>query len=251
MPKGGGSKTPQLEDFPLSTDMVEKQGGKKSGRDLCEMASMLDLNIGCLLMVGFWQEWACAALKRLVEIVGVCDGFQLSMGLERFRLLLSDVCASVHSDKDKGLSNKTPKLDRSDGVKEMKEKAPKRKLPFTVGANGDQKDSDTVPLSSSARKPQEHSGHLLRSFPPSPSSCLHLTGLLITFAELSYAPDVYVALSHTSIFFSRSHYRVVFWANARHDLRFLHSGIEQTADELCRESVMDKGGGSGFADKRR
>lgn len=29
MPKGGGSKTPQLEDFPLSTDMVEKQGGKK------------------------------------------------------------------------------------------------------------------------------------------------------------------------------------------------------------------------------
>lgn len=41
------------------------------------------------------------------------------------------------------LSNKTPKLDRSDGAKEMKEKAPKRKLPFTAGANGDQKDSDT------------------------------------------------------------------------------------------------------------
>ncbi|KAA0723905.1 Ankyrin repeat domain-containing protein 11 [Triplophysa tibetana] len=75
MPKGGGSKTPQLEDFPLNTDMVEKQGGKK--------------------------------------------------------------------DKDKGSSNKTPKLDRSDGVKEMKEKAPKRKLPFTVGANGDHKDSDS------------------------------------------------------------------------------------------------------------
>uniref|UniRef100_A0A3B4XGH3 Uncharacterized protein n=1 Tax=Seriola lalandi dorsalis TaxID=1841481 RepID=A0A3B4XGH3_SERLL len=34
---------------------------------------------------------------------------------------------------DKVLSNKTPKLDRSDGVKEMKEKAPKRKLPFTAG----------------------------------------------------------------------------------------------------------------------
>lgn len=34
-------------------------------------------------------------------------------------------------------------MDRSDGVKEMKEKAPKRKLPFTVGANGDQKDSDS------------------------------------------------------------------------------------------------------------
>uniref|UniRef100_A0A673L2C6 Ankyrin repeat domain-containing protein 11 n=1 Tax=Sinocyclocheilus rhinocerous TaxID=307959 RepID=A0A673L2C6_9TELE len=75
MPKGGGSKTPQLEDFPSNTDMVEKQCGKK--------------------------------------------------------------------DKDKGSSNKTPKLDHSDGVKEMKEKAPKRKLPFTVGANGDQKDSDS------------------------------------------------------------------------------------------------------------
>ncbi|XP_035252537.1 ankyrin repeat domain-containing protein 11-like [Anguilla anguilla] len=75
MPKGGGSKTPQLEDFPLNTDMVEKQPGKK--------------------------------------------------------------------DKDKISSNKTPKLDRSDAVKEMKEKAPKRKLPFTVGANGDQKDSDS------------------------------------------------------------------------------------------------------------
>lgn len=45
--------------------------------------------------------------------------------------------------QDKVLSNKTPKLDRSDGVKEMKEKASKRKLPFTVGANGDQKDSDS------------------------------------------------------------------------------------------------------------
>ncbi|XP_059179958.1 ankyrin repeat domain-containing protein 11 isoform X2 [Centropristis striata] len=73
MPKGGGSKTPQLDHFPLNTDMVEKQGGKK----------------------------------------------------------------------DKVLSNKTPKLDRSDGIKEMKEKAPKRKLPFTAGANGDQKDSDS------------------------------------------------------------------------------------------------------------
>uniref|UniRef100_A0A8C5G2K2 Ankyrin repeat domain-containing protein 11 n=1 Tax=Gouania willdenowi TaxID=441366 RepID=A0A8C5G2K2_GOUWI len=73
MPKGGGSKTPQLDHFPLNTDMVEKQSGKK----------------------------------------------------------------------DKVLTNKTPKLDRSDGVKEMKEKASKRKLPFTAGANGDQKDSDT------------------------------------------------------------------------------------------------------------
>ncbi|RXM99819.1 Ankyrin repeat domain-containing protein 11 [Acipenser ruthenus] len=75
MPKGGGSKTPQSEDFPPNTDMVEKQTGKK--------------------------------------------------------------------DKDKVSLNKTPKLDRNDGGKEMKEKAPKRKLPFTVGANGDQKDSDS------------------------------------------------------------------------------------------------------------
>uniref|UniRef100_A0A8C9S4X1 Ankyrin repeat domain-containing protein 11 n=1 Tax=Scleropages formosus TaxID=113540 RepID=A0A8C9S4X1_SCLFO len=74
MPKGGGPKIPQLEDFSLNTDMVEKQTGKK--------------------------------------------------------------------DKEKVSSSKTIKLDRSDGVKEMKEKAPKRKLPFTVGANGD-KDSDS------------------------------------------------------------------------------------------------------------
>ncbi|MGH0126736.1 UNVERIFIED_CONTAM: hypothetical protein FKN15_033490 [Acipenser sinensis] len=46
-------------------------------------------------------------------------------------------------DKDKVSLNKTPKLDRNDGGKEMKEKAPKRKLPFIVGANGDQKDSDS------------------------------------------------------------------------------------------------------------
>ncbi|KAJ8339920.1 hypothetical protein SKAU_G00345530 [Synaphobranchus kaupii] len=74
MPKSGGPKTPQLEDFLLNTDMVEKQAKK---------------------------------------------------------------------DKDKISSNKTPKLDRGDGLREMKEKAPKRKLPFTVGANGDQKDSDS------------------------------------------------------------------------------------------------------------
>ncbi|XP_034972811.1 ankyrin repeat domain-containing protein 11 isoform X1 [Zootoca vivipara] len=75
MPKGGCSKTPQLEDFSLSNDMVEKQTGKK--------------------------------------------------------------------DKDKVSLTKTPKLDRSDGGKEVKERATKRKLPFTVGTNGDQKDSDT------------------------------------------------------------------------------------------------------------
>lgn len=46
-------------------------------------------------------------------------------------------------DKDKVSLNKTPKADRGDGVKEMKDKAPKRKLPFTVGANGDTKDSDS------------------------------------------------------------------------------------------------------------
>ncbi|XP_062997318.1 ankyrin repeat domain-containing protein 11 isoform X2 [Elgaria multicarinata webbii] len=46
-------------------------------------------------------------------------------------------------DKDKVSLTKTPKLDRSDGGKEVKERATKRKLPFTVGTNGDQKDSDT------------------------------------------------------------------------------------------------------------
>ncbi|KAM5263818.1 ankyrin repeat domain-containing protein 11 [Ctenodactylus gundi] len=75
MPKGGCSKTPQQDDFPLSNDMVEKQTGKK--------------------------------------------------------------------DKDKVSLAKTPKLDRSDGGKEVRERATKRKLPFTVGANGEQKDSDT------------------------------------------------------------------------------------------------------------
>ncbi|CAH7048140.1 unknown_gene_16442 [Phodopus roborovskii] len=46
-------------------------------------------------------------------------------------------------DKDKVSLTKTPKLDRSDGGKEVRERATKRKLPFTVGANGEQKDSDT------------------------------------------------------------------------------------------------------------
>lgn len=47
-------------------------------------------------------------------------------------------------DKEKISCNKTPKLDRSEGGKEVKEKASKRKLPFTIGVNsGDQKDSDT------------------------------------------------------------------------------------------------------------
>nr|XP_023694073.1 ankyrin repeat domain-containing protein 11-like isoform X1 [Paramormyrops kingsleyae]XP_023694074.1 ankyrin repeat domain-containing protein 11-like isoform X1 [Paramormyrops kingsleyae]XP_023694075.1 ankyrin repeat domain-containing protein 11-like isoform X1 [Paramormyrops kingsleyae] len=74
MPKAGDSKTPQLEDFSLNPDMLEKQTGKK--------------------------------------------------------------------DKDKISSNKTLKLERSDGGKEMKEKAPKRKLSFTVGTNGE-RDSDS------------------------------------------------------------------------------------------------------------
>ncbi|KAM4614447.1 ankyrin repeat domain-containing protein 11 [Discoglossus pictus] len=46
-------------------------------------------------------------------------------------------------DKEKVSLNKTPKLERSDGAKEVKEKTTKRKLPFSVGTNGDQKDSDT------------------------------------------------------------------------------------------------------------
>ncbi|XP_073911568.1 ankyrin repeat domain-containing protein 11 isoform X4 [Castor canadensis] len=46
-------------------------------------------------------------------------------------------------DKDKVSLTKTPKLERSDGGKEVRERVTKRKLPFTVGANGEQKDSDT------------------------------------------------------------------------------------------------------------
>lgn len=59
-----------------------------------------------------------------------------------FKALLQSHC-HLFLLQDKVLSNKTPKLDRSDVVKEMKEKAPKRKLPFTSRANGDQKDSDS------------------------------------------------------------------------------------------------------------
>uniref|UniRef100_A0A8C3WK84 Ankyrin repeat domain-containing protein 11 n=1 Tax=Catagonus wagneri TaxID=51154 RepID=A0A8C3WK84_9CETA len=46
-------------------------------------------------------------------------------------------------DKDKVSLTKTPKLDRSDGGKDVRERATKRKLPFTLGAHGEQKDSDT------------------------------------------------------------------------------------------------------------
>uniref|UniRef100_A0A8C5Z8X0 Uncharacterized protein n=1 Tax=Marmota marmota marmota TaxID=9994 RepID=A0A8C5Z8X0_MARMA len=80
MPRGARSRTPQQEDSPPSSDMVEKHTGKK--------------------------------------------------------------------DKDKVSLTKTPKLDRSDGGKEVRERATKRKLPFTVGANGEQKDSDTDASSS-------------------------------------------------------------------------------------------------------
>ena len=79
MPKGGCSRTPQQEERSVSSDMVEKQPGKK--------------------------------------------------------------------DKDKVSLTKTPKLDHSDGG-QVRERAPKRKLPFTVGANGEQKDSDTDASSS-------------------------------------------------------------------------------------------------------
>ncbi|EDL92774.1 ankyrin repeat domain 11 (predicted), isoform CRA_c [Rattus norvegicus] len=51
-------------------------------------------------------------------------------------------------DKDKVSLTKTPKLDRTDGGKEVRERVTKRKLPFTVGANGEQKDSDTDASSS-------------------------------------------------------------------------------------------------------
>lgn len=51
-------------------------------------------------------------------------------------------CHFLFQDKEKVSLPKTPKLDRSDG-KDVRERATKRKLPFTVGAHGEQKDSDT------------------------------------------------------------------------------------------------------------
>ncbi|XP_043937777.1 ankyrin repeat domain-containing protein 11 isoform X2 [Protopterus annectens] len=57
--------------------------------------------------------------------------------------LLNDMVEKQTGKKDKISGSKTPKLDRTDGGKEMKDKPSKRKLPFSVGANGDQRDSDT------------------------------------------------------------------------------------------------------------
>ncbi|PKU33493.1 ankyrin repeat domain-containing protein 11 [Limosa lapponica baueri] len=65
-------------------------------------------------------------------------------GLSAARIFSRIAC---YHDKDKVSLTKTPKLDRSDGGKEVKERATKRKLPFTVGTNGDQKDSDTGDIS--------------------------------------------------------------------------------------------------------
>lgn len=59
------------------------------------------------------------------------------------KVLANPLSPFSSQDKDKVSLTKTPKLDRSDGGKEVKERATKRKLPFTVGTNGDQKDSDT------------------------------------------------------------------------------------------------------------
>ncbi|KAJ8785964.1 hypothetical protein J1605_006924 [Eschrichtius robustus] len=63
---------------------------------------------------------------------------------ESFQWRAGSVCQQAPlKDKDKVSLTKTPKLDRSDGGKEVRERATKRKLPFTVGAHGEQKDSDT------------------------------------------------------------------------------------------------------------
>lgn len=71
-----------------------------------------------------------------------CAGFGES-GEHSVEKALVDLGLFSLQDKDKVSLTKTPKLDRSDGGKEVKERATKRKLPFTVGTNGDQKDSDT------------------------------------------------------------------------------------------------------------
>lgn len=71
-----------------------------------------------------------------------CAGFGVS-GEHSVEKAVVDLGLFSLQDKDKVSLTKTPKLDRSDGGKEVKERATKRKLPFTVGTNGDQKDSDT------------------------------------------------------------------------------------------------------------
>nr|XP_054100643.1 ankyrin repeat domain-containing protein 11-like [Callithrix jacchus] len=62
--------------------------------------------------------------------------------------LYSDMLEKWTGKKDKVSLTKTPKLESGDGRKEVRERASKRNLPFTVGANGEQKDSDTGPLGS-------------------------------------------------------------------------------------------------------
>lgn len=51
MPKGGGSKTPQLDHFPLNTDMVEKQGGKKVRLENLHTHTLCPIPNVCLQLV--------------------------------------------------------------------------------------------------------------------------------------------------------------------------------------------------------
>uniref|UniRef100_A0A4W3J8R0 Ankyrin repeat domain-containing protein 11 n=1 Tax=Callorhinchus milii TaxID=7868 RepID=A0A4W3J8R0_CALMI len=66
---------------------------------------------------------------------------------------------SGKKEKEKIAYNKTTKLERSDGGKEVKEKAPKRKLPFSIGVNSsDQKDSDTEKLGPERKRMKKEAG---------------------------------------------------------------------------------------------
>lgn len=47
MPKGGGAKTPQLDHFPLNTDMVEKQGGKKVRKIILQQIAQASVSLEC------------------------------------------------------------------------------------------------------------------------------------------------------------------------------------------------------------
>ncbi|KAG8144230.1 hypothetical protein E2320_001324 [Naja naja] len=135
MPKGGCSKTPQSDDFSLSNNMVEKQTGKKT----CTNGLL------CRHRYHFKERCLCSSPNS--PGVQNCRWSVGSTGalpcISKAPPLRSQKSSPEKLDKDKVSLTKTPKLDRSDGGKEVKERATKRKLPFTVGTNGDQKDSDT------------------------------------------------------------------------------------------------------------
>ncbi|ETE65597.1 Ankyrin repeat domain-containing protein 11 [Ophiophagus hannah] len=141
MPKGGCSKTPQSDDFSLSNNMVEKQTGKKTRTN----------GLLCGHRYHFKERGLCSSpdspgvqnCRWSMGSTGALPCAPKAPPLRSQKSSPEKLVSHIGQDKDKVSLTKTPKLDRSDGGKEVKERATKRKLPFTVGTNGDQKDSDT------------------------------------------------------------------------------------------------------------